>query len=339
MNHLFGKCSHIFLLIAVLGNSLSACKSQTDFGANLLQLEKTISLPDVKGRLDHLDINLADQVVYLAALGNNTVEVIDLRNGKVIHRISGLDEPQGVCYIPGQQEIMVANGGNGDCYFYNARSFEKVATVHLSSDADDVRYYPEEGKVYVGYGSGGIAIIDASTHKQIGDIKLPGHPESFQIDRKLNRLFVNVPDAKMVGVINLSQMKLEEKWTRYSPVANFPMAVDTVLHHLFIGYRHPSKLVVLDALTGKDISINSMTGDADDLYYDHVSSNVYVSGGDGAISIFQQQSSNGFKQVANISTSSGARTSLWVPELNLFILAARASSGEPAKLLIYKNLK
>src|SRR5215831_229522 len=116
----------LILLIACIG--FGGCKGQPSFGTNYLKLEKIIPMPDVKGRIDHLDVNLKDQLVYVAALGNNTLEVADLRSGKILHSIKGLDEPQGVGYIPQHEEIFVANGGNGDCYFYNARSFEKTAT-------------------------------------------------------------------------------------------------------------------------------------------------------------------------------------------------------------------
>src|SRR5260221_8672981 len=189
------KMRSTVLWLLAFCNGLPGCNGQKEFGANLLHLHKTIPLPGVKGRIDHMDINLKEQVLYVAALGNNTVEAVDLKNGRVIHSIKNLDEPQGIGYIPQHQEIFIANGGNGDCYFYNAHSFEKVAAIHLSSDADDVRYDSAERKIYVGYGAGGIAIIDADSHKQTGDIKLPAHPESFQIDKKLNLLFVNLPDA------------------------------------------------------------------------------------------------------------------------------------------------
>lgn len=324
------------LAIAILCNSFSGCKGQTQFGANLLHLEQTIPLPGVSGRIDHMDINLKAHLLYVAALANNTVEVIDLLNGKVIYSITSLNEPQGVCYIPQTNEIFIANGGNGDCYFYNAATFEKVATIHLSSDADDVRYDAAERKVYVGYGTGGIAVISAETHLKIGDVKLPGHPESFQMDKSLNRLFVNVPDAHMVAVIDLLQLKLTDKWVRNSPLANFPMAVDTVLHRVFIGYRHPSKLMALDCKTGNEISSADMIGDADDVYYDNRKAEIFVSGGDGEVNIYKEDSTSTYKQIANISTSAGARTSLLVPENKLFILAAKASSGKPAKILVYK---
>ncbi|MEO6289536.1 MAG: hypothetical protein ABIO76_06430 [Ginsengibacter sp.] len=154
----------IFLQIVLLSFifSFTSCEGQENFGEKYLQLNKTIALPNVKGRIDHLDVNIKDQVVYMAALGNNSLEIVDLKNGKIVHSIQGLDGPQGVGYIPQTNEIFVANGGNGDCYFYNASTFEKTATIHLSSDADDVRYDSSTQKVYVGYGEGGIAVIDTS---------------------------------------------------------------------------------------------------------------------------------------------------------------------------------
>src|SRR5258708_32671447 len=142
-------------LVLLLCGGFSGCSAQSSYGTDQLTLSKTIPLPKVKGRIDHLDVDLKDGVVYVAALGNNTLEVVDLAKGQLIHSIGGLDEPQGVGYIPQTQEIIVANGGSGDCYFYNARTFEKVATVRLGSDADDVRYDSSERKIYVGYGNGG----------------------------------------------------------------------------------------------------------------------------------------------------------------------------------------
>jgi hypothetical protein len=313
----------------------TGCKAQEPFGQNYLQVNKIIPLPNVKGRIDHLDINLREQILYIAALGNNSVEIVDLKKGKVIHTLTGLNEPQGVCYIPDKQEIFVANGGNGDCYFFNAFTFEKTATVHLSSDADDVRYDSINSKIYIGYGEGGIAVIDANTHRHLSDIKLPAHPEGFQLDKAANVILVNVPDKNMIGVIDLTQLKLIDKWTRNSPTANFPMAIDNIQQYAFIGYRHPAKLVVLDVKTGKDININNMVSDVDDLYFDHEKKRVYVSGGGGFINIFQEDGSL-FKQVANIPTRSGARTSLFIPALQIFVVAERAESGKPAQLSVYE---
>jgi hypothetical protein len=183
--------------------SLISCKSQPGFGQKLLKLEKEIALPGVKGRIDHIDIDVSNQVAYVAALGNNTVEIVDLEKGAVVHTINGLSEPQGVAYIPKHHELFVANGGTGECVFYNAVTYEKTGSIKFDGDADDVRYDELSDRIYVGYGSGGIGIISGTTHKLIANIKLPAHPESFQLDTKEGKLWVNLPGAGSIGVVDI----------------------------------------------------------------------------------------------------------------------------------------
>jgi hypothetical protein len=325
----------LILGVAVLCNCFCSGKAQPSFGTGLLTLNKAIEMPDVKGRIDHMDVNVKDKIVYMAALGNNTLEVIDLQAGKVIHSIKGLDKPQGVGYIPPTNEIFVANGGNGDGYFYNATTFEKTAAIHVGPDADDVRYDSASEIIYVGYGEGGIAAINARTHQQTGHVQLPAHPEGFQLDKTINRMLVNVPDKNMIAVIDISQLRIIDQWTRNTPTANFPMALDTIHHYAFIGYRRPAKLIVLDSKTGNEISNNEMAGDIDDLYFDHQTKRIYISGGEGYINVFEKQASSRFNKIANIPTRNGARTSLLIPQLRLFVLAERAEGGDPAQLSIY----
>jgi DNA-binding beta-propeller fold protein YncE len=322
----------------------SGCKAQSSFGENNLQLIKTISLPGVKGRMDHLDINLKKQIIYIAALESNSLEVVDINSGNVLHKITGLDEPQGVAFIPQSQEIFVANGGNGDCYFYNANTYEKAATVPLKSDADDVHYDSAARKIYVGYGRGGIAIIDANTHKKVGDVKLPCHPEGFQIDTKSKLLYVNLPSSDLISVVDLPKQELIKNISENYRSGNFPMAFDSLGDRLFIGYRHPGKLVVMNAKSGHRISTHDLTNDSDDLFYDQDSKRIYVSCGGGYsnlgyINIFQLESGNKCKQIANIPTRNGARTSLLVPQLNLFLLAAPSVHSHDADLVVYKIQK
>ena len=61
--------------------------------AQPLRLETTIELPDVQGRIDHLSVDVKGQRLFVSALGNNTVEVIDLKAGKRVKTITGLQEP------------------------------------------------------------------------------------------------------------------------------------------------------------------------------------------------------------------------------------------------------
>lgn len=324
------------LLFLCLFLSFTRCKSQSTFGTQYLQLEKVIPLPKVSGRIDHLDINIKDQIIYVAALGNNSLEIVNLKQNKDIHSIRGLDEPQGVGYIPQTNEIFVANGGSGTCYFYNAYTYRKTGTVQLSSDADDVYYDSASHKIYVGYGNGGIAAIDVNSHQQTGDAKLPVHPERFQLDRTLGEIFVNLPSAHAIGVIDVKQMKLIDKWKIKSLNSNFPMALDSLHHHILVGYRQPATLAILDAKTGKLIATSTMAGDADDMYYDQENGRIYVSGGSGYMDIFTHQDQNSYVKIAHIASRNGARTSLLAPNLHLFILAERANGEKEAKLVAYK---
>ncbi|WP_295676940.1 hypothetical protein [uncultured Mucilaginibacter sp.] len=325
---------YTFLIAGLL--TVASCKAQTETGKENLTLSKTISLGDIKGRIDHIDINIKDRIAYVAALGNNSLEIVDLKAGRVLHSIKGLDEPQGVAWIATHHEIFVANGGSGECAFYDAVTFKKTASIKLADDADDARYDPGTDRIYVGYAAGGIAIIDASSHKQVGNIDLPSHPESFQIDTKINKIWINLPGSGMIGVADLQQLKLIAKWPRLIPRSNFPMAYDAEQHRLMVGYRLPAKLIIYDAVTSKEIFSAPMVGDADDLYWDQSNKQIYVSGGSGEVNIFKQTAEVKYEQVANIATRGGARTSLLVPELGLFLIAARAGGIEKAALLIYK---
>src|SRR5205085_5894228 len=114
---------------------------------------------------------------FVCALGNNSVEIIDLRKGERIHSITGLASPQGVGYIAQLDRLFVANDKNGLCRIYDANSFQSLAELTLGDDADNVRC--DNGKIYVGFGDGGLAIVNAADGKQTGSIKLPAHPEAF----------------------------------------------------------------------------------------------------------------------------------------------------------------
>lgn len=326
-----------FLLLVLTAGGMSSCKGQQPSTSDELSLQKVIPLPGVKGRIDHLDINLARKIVYIAALGNNSLEVVDLAQDKLLRSVPGFDEPQGVVYIPQTNEIMVANGGNGTCVFLNGENFQTTATLKLGSDADDVRYDPASERIFVGYGNGGIAIVDAKSHQQLADIRLPAHPEGFQLSRNRDQLMVNVPDAGSIFVLDLKGSRVGTTW-KAAFSANFPIAADPEDQLFFIGFRHPARLAAVEENSGKLVASVPLIADVDDLYYDGRQKKIYASGGGGAIDIFRFNNSK-LEPVGSMSTRSGARTSLLVPALNSFLLAERAGDGKPAQLLVYQLKK
>lgn len=325
----------IWITLIVFGICHYGCTAQAPTENNSLKFTATIPLPNVSGRIDHLAFDAEHQTVFVAALGNNTVEVVDLKNRRIIHTIKNLDEPQGIAFIPESKHLIVANGGNGECDVFDTGTFEKIKSLKLAGDADNVRYSAADKRIYVGYGSGGIAIVDATNYQLIADVKLSGHPESFQLDKAANRIYVNVPDEKQIEVIDMNNNKVTDRWKMTEASSNFPMSLDETNHRLFIGCRHPAKLVVIDTRTGRPITSMAIDGDVDDVFYNKINQQVYLSCGSGYVDIFKQTDANTYMANGKISTHSGARTSLYLTDLNLLIVASPSGFNSKASLLIY----
>ena len=299
-----------------------------------LILISKIILPGVSGRIDHIGYDTVIHLAFIAALGNNTVEVVNINTNQVVHTIAGLHEPQGIIYIPSINKLIVANGDNGDCNFFDAATYNSSGIVHLKSDADNIRYDMTSHRLYVGYGNGAIAVIDVNTMKQIAEIALDGHPESFQLSKKHNRIYINIPDANEIEVADLSTNKVIAKWKNTGASSNFPMALDEENNHLFIGCRSPATLRMINTETGKDIFSLGCSGDPDDMFYDSKDSLVFVSAGKGFIDVFRANEKE-LVQINQIKTSSSARTSLLLNSEKKFLLAVPVHAGNPAALWIY----
>jgi len=331
------KSYYVVIVLVVL--CLESCHAQSSKLSQALPLITSISLPGVSGRIDHLAFDSTTQRLFIAALGNNTVEVIDLKTNKAIHSIKGLSEPQGIAFIAGKNILFVANGGNGACDVFNADTYQKITSVQLPGDADNVRYDAVNKKVYVGYGAGGIAVIDPATLKQVADIKLQGHPESFQLDMPAKKIYVNVPDKQQVEVIDLEKQTVINRWKLTDAKANFPMALDEANHRLFIGCRHPAKLLVLDTDTGAQIAALETDSDADDIFHNQTDSTIYISCGGGYLNVIKQQGANQYTQTEKIPSRSGARTSLLISQINRLAIASPKSFNRSAELLVYEVKK
>ena len=318
--------------------SLNICLAQNAESKKELQLVATIQLPNVNGRIDHLAFVSKNQTIFIAALGNNTVEVVDLKSKKAIQTIKGLHEPQGIKYIPENNTVFVANGENGECDIYNADTYQLITSIKMpGGDADNVRYDAIAEKIFVGYGDGGIAVIDAKTFKQMADVKLPGHPESFQLSADSKKIFVNVPDVQMLATIDLDKYTITDKWKIEIAKANFPMALDATNHRLLVGCRNPAKLLVINSESGNIIVQIDIDSDTDDVFYDNPSKQIYVSCGGGYVDVIKQNGPDKYEVTSRIESRSGARTSLFVPELNQLLVAAPARSGSEAQLMIYEK--
>lgn len=324
--------------LLILAGVLCASQSLAQ-GTSPLQWEQTIPMPGVRGRIDHFGLDLQGRRLFMSALGNDTVEVFNLRAGKRVRTIHGLREPQGVVYVPESNRLFVANGADGVCRIFDGTRFTLLREVRFSSDADNVRYDPAGKRVFVGYGdsgSAGLGILDAASGKLLGTIKLPDHPESFQLERSGPRIFINIPSAgHIIAVADRTKRAVVATWRIEGAGANFPMALDETHHRLLVTCRRPAEMIAIDTASGRIVARVPCVGDADDMYYDSSRKRIYISGGEGFISVLKQTSPNQYDPIARIATAPGARTSSFVPILDRLYLAVPRRTDHPAELRVY----
>jgi DNA-binding beta-propeller fold protein YncE len=311
----------------------AAVTAQTSAGAPLV-LETKIPLGQVGGRIDHLGIDVKRQRLFVAELGNNRLGVVDLAAGKVLRTIAGLSEPQGVAYVPFADSVFVANAGEGSVHVLRGDDLAPIGRIGLGEDADNVRVDTHGNRVLVGYGNGALAVIDPATRTKAADIRLKGHPESFQIDETGAKVFVNVPDARDVEVADLAS-EATSSWPTHGAGSNFPMAIDRDSHRVLVVFRNPPTLMTLSSQDGRIVAKIETCGDADDVFVDPKRRRVYVSCGEGVVDVLEQREAE-YRRLARVPTVSGARTALFVPELDRLLVAVRAKSNEPAAIWMYR---
>ena len=323
---------HSVLRVAAIG--LLSGATVCAFAQPRLERLAVIDLPGVHGRIDHLAADVGRHRIFVAALGNDTVEVLDTSRNRRETSISGFGEPQGVGYAAEAGRIYVANGSAESVDVLDAASLARLKRIASLDDADNVRYDAATGMFMVGYGKGALRLLDAATGESRGEIALPGHPESFQLERAGNRVFVNVPTAGEVAVVDRRKLAVTAAW-RVPARANFPMALDEAGKRLFVGTRSPAAVFVYDTDSGAVVARMAIGGDTDDLFFDVERQRLYVICGAGRVDVFRRASPDRFVTEGFIKTAPRARTGLFVPEEGRLYVAAPANGRTPARVLVF----
>jgi DNA-binding beta-propeller fold protein YncE len=303
----------------------------------VMELALTIPMPGVTGRIDHIAADAEGHRLFVAALGNGTLEMIDTRQGRHYHGMSGFDEPQGIAFYSTANYAFIANGKAGRVDVLNAASFAIVVRIGGLDDADNIRLDASARAVVVGYGAGALAFIDARQGvlgKQT--VPLPGHPESFQLEQDGPRAFVNVPSAHKVVVVDRINRTPLAAWDVPDAAGNYPMALDERGRRLFVGARQPAVMLVYDIDSGKVVARVPIGGDADDMFYDPVRRRIYVICGEGHVDVIRQEGPDRYTPEAPIATAPHARTGMFVPDESNLYVAAPAEGDTPARILVFR---
>jgi DNA-binding beta-propeller fold protein YncE len=311
-----------------------------------LRLVQTIPLPNVKGRIDHMDVDVKGKRLFVAGLENGTLEVVDLKEGKWARSIPGFKAPQGIAYLPSLNKVFVASNDDGVVRVFRGDTFELLDTIPLDLGPNRVSYDPRTGLLYVGYGGrvankdkGEVGIIDVKTDKHIGDIDVGLRTAEILMDKRGQTLFAFDNIAAKIQVIDTRKRAMVSAW-QVSSQRPGDGAFDEKNHRLLIGTRMPPTMTVMDSTTGKEVASLPTVEGMDGVYYDAVHKRVYVSGGRdtdvGYVFVYQQQDADHYSQIGKFATRSFAGTSFWCPELNRYYVAAAANDKEEAAILVFE---
>jgi DNA-binding beta-propeller fold protein YncE len=311
-----------------------------------LSLKARIALPNVAGRIDHLSADVKGERLFVAAVNNHTLEVIDLKIGQRVRTIADLAEPQGVLYDASTNRIFVACGLDGTTKVFDGTTFQILATAKFPDDADNIRYDYQKKRVVVGFagakqlrkrteGAGGLGFLDTNGNR-IGQVVIDAHPESFQLEGSGQRIFVNVPDREEIEVVDGARLTVLGRWPVTSAKGNFPMAFDEAHHRLFVATWTPSRMLVFDSDTGREIAAGETAGPADDLFYDSRKGRVYVLTSAGFLEVFQDRDHNHYERIAHYPTPPHTQTGLFVPEWGRLFAAAQGQGGSAAEIRVYE---
>ncbi len=301
-----------------------------------LTLAKTVPLLGVHGKFDHIAVDSKHNKLFLAAKGNNSVEVVDFANEKMIYSIKNVAAPQGILFIPKKNMILVCGGGDGTLKGFDATTYKEKFVLHLGGEADNIRYSAIRNRVYVAFGDGAIAVIDATTFKKLSIIPCTAHPEAFSLDSLNKKIWVNIPDKKTIKMFSLDSEKELATWKNVSDYDNYAMTIVERCHKLIVASRTNPTISVLNSETGELMQSFKCDSDPDAMFYDEKTNRVFISCGGGSIYILNDIMNTTIKEPVIIPTRKKARTCLWVSEINSLFVAMPEIDGKVAEITIYK---
>ena len=330
----------LFALVFLIGCLLGRAQTPAS-----LTLSRTIPLPGVTGRFDHLAIDTANNRLFVAATSNHSVEVIDLKTDKIQQSIGGLGKPHGLAWNAATGSLYVADGALGQLRVYKGAPFAFAGKIDLSDDADDMIYDEADHLLFVGHGGGDaanparVAVVDTVNFALIANIPVTAHPEALDIDLRTRNIFVNVADANEVAVIDATTKAITAHWKLTKAADNVPLAFDGQRKTLYVACRKPGAVTELDATTGKELASLPAADGADDLFYDPALRRVYVICGAGEVDVYQADGANSLHMLEKLHTAPGAKTGLFVSSQNLLYICVPGTAVQPAEIRVYTTAR
>jgi DNA-binding beta-propeller fold protein YncE len=307
---------------------LTAALALAPLHAAELELKQTIALKGKAGGLDHLALDTKRDRLLVANKANNTLDIVDLKAGKLLQQVANQTGIQGVAYAADLDRIYVGLGTNGLCNVFDAETYKAVKTIKFTDDCDNVHYFANTQMVYAGHAEKALGVINAKTNAQKTDIKIPGTVEGFVLEEKRPRLYASTPEPSQVVVIDTAKNEVAAVYPLKLAGGAHPIALDEASHRAYIGCRKEPMVVVLDTETGKEVASAAIPDGVDDLFFDAGRKRVYVSCGDGFLAVLKVVDPDHIEVLEKVATVKGAKTCLQVPESGKIYLAVPRQEGQ-----------
>jgi DNA-binding beta-propeller fold protein YncE len=309
-----------------------------------LKLAAKYDMPaSVKGRFDHLGIDINGNRLFVVAEEAAQVLIFDLSTGKFIRAIK-VDHPHAVLYREDLSRIYITDEGKGVLNIYDGKTYGLVKTVPLKVDTDSIGYDPATDYLYIDNGGDNahetftmLSVVDTTAGTKLADIKIDGDTlEAMALEKSGDRLFLNNPAKNEVEVIDRKANKLVTSWPVKMGKGNATMALDESAHRLFVGCRSGA-IVIFDSQTGKELQTIPVGRGVDDLMFDPASKRIYAtSGGTGAVDVYKETDPDHYQSLGNIPSGPGAKTGLLVPQLARLFVAVPPRGTTPGAVYVYQ---
>jgi DNA-binding beta-propeller fold protein YncE len=313
-------------------------------GPEPLRLLSRTDLPGYQGDFDHFAVDVRGGRLFLAGEDKGTLEVFDLRTGKHLKTVEGLEEPHAIHYMPRTDRLLVTNSGQGMTKVLDGKTYRVLHPVPLTPGADVLGYDASTRHAWIVTGGKNatpkmkesvVSKIDPETCARLGDVKFDtDFVEAIVAEQRGNRVFVNVTGRHEVAVLDKRSQALLATWRIQEGEHNSAMAFDEDSKRLFVITRKPFGLVVLDTDTGRSVARFDAPQRTNELVFDKANRRLYATG-DDYIAVFQQHDPDRYAEIARVPSAKGAKTAILVPETKTLYVAVAGKGDTKAGLLKY----
>jgi DNA-binding beta-propeller fold protein YncE len=319
------------LLLSLLAEP--AALAEAAAAAPAMRQEGRVELPGYTGDFDHFGVDVAGKRLFLAAEDHGTIEVFDLGSGRHLKTIGGVEQPHGILYLAKHNRLLVTDSGSGYTKVFDATSYKPIGSIKLALGADSMTYDPGSESMYVVTGGKNgqmkesfLVKLDPRTGEPLAQRMFDTDKvEAMAVEHKGSHLYLNVTGKNEVAVLDKKTLDVVKTWPITAGKTNAAMALDEAHARLFVVTRKPYQLLVLDTVTGATVATFTAPERTNEAIYDERNHRVYLAG-DDFIHVIQQTGADHYKALEPIATAKGAKTAIYVPQLNR--LFAAVSPGD-----------